>query len=235
MRSIELEPLPFHEARDLAKAILREQGADVEVLSDAIAHESGGNPYFLGALASRIRQSTGSTDSLRAAGNIRLDDMLWECVSQLPEPSRRLLEVVAIAGHPLREKDALEAARIASEGHVVLHLLLAACMIRTTPMETHDGIEAYHDRVREVVVSRLAQRCWRTGTDNWPGFSNGIARPTPRHWPSITKPRDNPSGQAPGLRWRPTRQRDCWPSTGPSRCISSRWPGYLHPNHGREI
>ena len=122
-------------------------------MCEAIASESGGNPYFIEALARR-RLEAGHCG--QAAPAISLDDVLWLRAEQLPEPARRLLHVVAVAGHPLRQLDACEAAGVAGERHEALSLLRAARLLRTGGEGLEDQIEAYHDRVREAVVRRLA-------------------------------------------------------------------------------
>jgi hypothetical protein len=61
-----------------------------------------------------------------------------------------------VAGHPLRQLDACAAAGVAGERHEALSLLRAARLLRTGGEGLEDQIEAYHDRVREAVVRRLA-------------------------------------------------------------------------------
>jgi eukaryotic-like serine/threonine-protein kinase len=65
------------------------------------------------------------------------------------------LEVVAVAGHPLRQIDALTAADLGDEGGESLTALRTAHLIRTTGGRPGDAIETYHDRVREAVARHI--------------------------------------------------------------------------------
>jgi len=66
------------------------------------------------------------------------------------------VHVVAVAGHPLRLVDACEAAGLGCDRHESLAVLRAAHLVRTRGESLEDLVEAYHDRVREAVVRRLA-------------------------------------------------------------------------------
>ncbi len=147
-----VEALTPEESRELARELFG-GGFNSESLCEAIARESSGNPYFIEALVRR-HQSAGQCG--QAAPAISLDEVLWLRAEELPEPARRLLHVVAVAGHPLRQLDAFEAAGVGGERHEVLAMLRAARLLRTGGEGLEDKIDAYHDRVREAVVHRLA-------------------------------------------------------------------------------
>jgi len=156
IRRVRLAPLDDADARRLAQNFLGAEGAPSTGLCEAIAQESGGNPYLLGVLARHRQRRAPDAKAKPAPGAIRLEDVLWDEISQLPEAPRRLLEVVAVAGHPLRDRDAFLAAGLVAEGPEALDILRHARMIRTTWADSECQIEAYHDRVRETVAARLA-------------------------------------------------------------------------------
>ena len=108
-----------------------------------IARESGGSPYFI----QELRESLGQGEASIAS----LDAVLRRRVGELPAGARHLVEVAAVSGRPLPERDACRAAGLAGEDQRLLAMLRAQRLIRGA-----DGaIEPYHDRVREAVVAGL--------------------------------------------------------------------------------
>jgi eukaryotic-like serine/threonine-protein kinase len=150
------------EARDLASALLggADPGSDARV--DVIARESRGSPFFVDELARCAETEWGVPLYLEArahrAGDAALadlDEVIHARVSRLPEGPRRLLEVVAVGGRPLAIPLAKRAAGVVEVEHEVLALLRGGRLIRTRRSGERDEVEAYHDRIRETVVSRL--------------------------------------------------------------------------------
>ncbi len=181
-RILTVEPLTFAEGRELVLSLL-EGDPSAQAHADAIVREAGGSPFFLYELAQHVRQApklalppeprterfTLPTTSSEAASDITLNDVLWKRVLRLPESARRLLEVVAVAGRPLRQIDALRAAAwsyltssASSESFVLQPFekavaeLRAGRLIRSAGATDRDEIETYHDRIRETVVMHLS-------------------------------------------------------------------------------
>ena len=152
---MELAALSDADARELAQATLGQQIECQEELCAEIARESGGNPYFIGELARHYAQ-LGSAPRHGETPEVSLKETLWAGVARLPDRTRQLLEVVAVAGHPLRERDALAAAGLGAEGRRAMADLLAAHVIRTVGAGGKEEIEPYHDRVREAILTRLS-------------------------------------------------------------------------------
>jgi eukaryotic-like serine/threonine-protein kinase len=147
-RELPVEPLGPDEARELALALLATGDAEALTRAEAVARESGGNPLFVHELiqAGRVPLD-GPPLTLTAA--------LWDRVARLPAPSRRLLEVVAVAGRPLRQTDACRAAGWPDEDLTALARLRSGRLLRRTALTERQEIETYHDRIRETVLEHL--------------------------------------------------------------------------------
>jgi len=176
VREIVLGPLSRDDARSLGRALLErqrlagaapagEEGApDAGDLAEAIARESGGNPFFVGELVRFVSEGAGlgaGTGAGAGAGDapggrreIALDEVIAARIARLPEEARRLLEVVAVAGRPLAQEIAIRAAQLDGDA-AALAVLRAGRLVRTRGARDDDPIETYHDRVREAVVAGL--------------------------------------------------------------------------------
>ena len=120
--------------------------------AEAIARESGGNPYFIEELV-RFSQAEAEVASARV---VTFDQALATRVSRLPEGSRRLLEVVAVSGVPIEAGVAYRAADLEKEGESALAALRAAHLVRTRSALVRNEVETYHDRIRDAVAAGLS-------------------------------------------------------------------------------
>jgi tRNA A-37 threonylcarbamoyl transferase component Bud32 len=148
-RDLQVEPLRHHEALALALGF---PGADAVSPGrlDAIARESGGNPFFVGELVRSV-----SSGVLPKAGEITLDGLVQARVALLPEGQRRLLDVVAVSGRPIGQGIAFCAAGLpADTGEAAVNRLRAERLVRTA----EGKIETYHDRIREALVAGLSSQ-----------------------------------------------------------------------------
>jgi hypothetical protein len=148
-----LEPV---DAEGLARYLLGNEDQAALVHAEAIARESGGNPFFVAELVRYIQAGTGLVDRARVVNEVAFDEMLWARVRRLPEEARRLLEVIAVCGQPLAQVDASQAAELGAREQKVLPILRTGRFIRSTGPVESDEIETYHDRVREAVVARIS-------------------------------------------------------------------------------
>ena len=161
-RPIPVGALTFEEAKGLALRLLGEEAeGPLDEVAEVVARESRGLPYFVAELVEYLRVGGGSGSSR----DVTLDDVLWRRVGRLTEEARHLLEVLAVAGRPIRQAVACRAAECGPEGQSALATLRADRLIRSTGPGDLDDVETYHDRVRETVVARIG----REATARWHG------------------------------------------------------------------
>jgi hypothetical protein len=156
MRDIVLGELSAAEAAELARALVGGPPGEREARADAIARESGGNPFFIEEL---VRFS--SAGARPVAADVTFDHVIETRVSRLPEVARRLLDVVAVSGVPIEVGVAYRAADLEKEGESVLAMLRVAHLVRTRSTLSRHEIETYHDRIRDAVVARLSPELLR--------------------------------------------------------------------------
>jgi len=150
-----IEALSHEEARALARAHLEDTGEEAEASIEAVARESQGNPLFIDELARHVRSrppESGASEVL--SGVVRLQDVIWERVAELPPHARRLLSTVAVAGRPLDRTVARIAAELSVDDLPALAVLRAGHLIRVAGSE-EDHIEIYHELIRGTILERL--------------------------------------------------------------------------------
>jgi len=151
VRNLFVPPLEHKQAEQLA--LLRMGRNDGPALAEAarIALESEGNPLFVEEL---VRHAVNS----RRRGEhreISLEQLVLTRLRGLPEPARRLLEVVAVAGRPVPQNLAFATAGLGEEDHTALGILRAQHLVRTHGARDADTVECYHDRVRDAVLAQV--------------------------------------------------------------------------------
>src|SRR5262249_28627692 len=122
---IAVQPLGVEEINDLVRALL---GPEASHYAEAIARQSGGYPFFVHELGRYLQEGRPAGEG--PAGDATLGAVLGARVGRLPEPVRRLLEVVAVAGRPVALEDACRAAGVGAEGPRALAYLRAARLLR---------------------------------------------------------------------------------------------------------
>jgi hypothetical protein len=141
-RVIEVGGLTDADARTLAGRWIADGRAG------AIAAEAGGHPLFIAELA--------RAPALAALPGARLEDALWQRCAAQPAELRALLEVVAIAGQPVRQELAAACAGIAPAALVpALAALREQSLVRTTGPGPTDAVDVYHARIRDAILAHL--------------------------------------------------------------------------------
>jgi tetratricopeptide (TPR) repeat protein len=117
---------------------------------DKIVEESRGHPLFLQEIVRR--RLAGARESTR----FRLDEALWNRVSQLDEHERQIVEAVTVAGIPT-DLDLIASAASIPRRDLPRHMatLRGANLVRLSGTNDARRVEAYHDRVREAVAVHL--------------------------------------------------------------------------------
>lgn len=154
-RQLAVEPLGYDEACELALTLLGRRDAASEAQAETIARESGGNPFFVHELVQCVSASVEVTEG-PAAGTLVLDEVLWSRIQKLPEEPRRLLEVIAVSGQPLRLAEACQAAGLRPGEQGGLAVLRSGRLIRSSGSADLEEVETYHDRIRETILSHLS-------------------------------------------------------------------------------
>jgi len=164
-RELELRELPLDEARDLALELLGEKGSAAMALAEKIALESEGNPFFIDELV-RYSKTEAGLDSegersfsaeleLAMARHMSLENLIKARLGRLAPESRRLLEVVAVAGRPVDLEAARQAAELGRETQTAVVALRGASLVRLRRGPESEEIEAYHDRISAAVLAAL--------------------------------------------------------------------------------
>lgn len=133
-----LESLDPEESAWLAGRLV----GDDDARARRIASESAGHPLFLSMLA----------ESGAAASAASLSQLIAERIDALAEDARRLLEIVAVAGAPVRQGLCFEAAGVDTRALAVLR---SQHLVRTSGASDRDHVTTYHDRIRRAAVQAI--------------------------------------------------------------------------------
>jgi hypothetical protein len=151
--AIEREPVPALERGEmkmLSERMLAQQGRASE-LADAIVAECQGNPFFAEELVRALEPDRASKKAPDRPPS--LEEVLLRRVSALPASEQRLLDLVCVVGRPIERSLVLE---LGEAGQAALDALRAHRLLRAHGARELDLIEPYHDRIREIVGSRVA-------------------------------------------------------------------------------
>lgn len=144
---VEVGPLDEGDAYDLARALLPDAP---ESAVREVVREAGGNALFVRELARSVAGGGAAVGALTLAG------VLDARVARLPPEVRTLLGVVALAGHPLDERLARDAAGLAGVAFDrALRVLLSAQLLRTGGAGARSTLEARHDAIRDAALKGL--------------------------------------------------------------------------------
>jgi len=154
-REVALEPLTLAEGRELALRLIGQDDPAAVALAETIVRESGGSPYFVYELVEYLNEGGDLSEGGTLSTNVSLDSVLGRRIGRLPQEAATLLEVLAVAGQPLRQAIACRAAGLGAVGFSGLALLRGQHLVRGTGSGSLDEVETYHDRIRETVLNHL--------------------------------------------------------------------------------
>ncbi|QEL13542.1 serine/threonine-protein kinase [Limnoglobus roseus] len=154
--TLSVEELSPAETEEFVVSLL-EPGSTVATSQVAqIVRESEGNPFFVRMLV-RHQLLGMRSDRLDDGGSPgTLDQVLLGQMETLLPLERRLLEVVSLASGPLSTDRACRTLDISpAAGQETILTLRIKQWLRTERAVDQESLEAYHDRIREVVVRHL--------------------------------------------------------------------------------
>lgn len=151
VREVHLEGLSMQDATRLAQTLFRRLAPERADIATGVVAESGGHPLFIDEMI-RFLLASGAT----ALDSLRLEDALWTRISTLEPGARDVLELVAVAGLPIKHAVLASAAQM-SVGECArwVGLLRVANLVRSMGTGKSDRIEIFHDRVRTAVIANL--------------------------------------------------------------------------------
>jgi serine/threonine protein kinase/predicted ATPase len=153
---VPVAPLLPDESRALALQLSGRSDATALLRAEVIAKEAQGSPLFVVELVRYRNTAMQHRQSDVTNPELTLDAVLGSRIQVLPEAARRLLEVVSLAGRPIAQKRAAAAAELGGvREQAALQRLRADHFARTTGTTEADLIEAFHNRIRELVVAQL--------------------------------------------------------------------------------
>lgn len=156
-REVRVGELTAEESRALARALVGEvHAAPLVSRAEALARESGGNPFFLQELVRDAETAGAPADATRpGAGEVSLEDVIHRRIARLPAPARQLVEALAVFGRPVDLSVAARAADVEPYALDALVTLRAANLVRTRTAAGSQEVEPYHDRIRETLLRQL--------------------------------------------------------------------------------
>jgi hypothetical protein len=163
-----LSEIDAGQAIDLAQLLLGSNPSASADQAATIARESGGNPFLLSELARHAQARWGrrvgdpEIDSVPPGHSLGFEEVIRTRVEALPEPARRLLEAVCVAGQPVDEALAHRVAELPEGDAASVDLLKDDRFVRSRLMGDSSRLEAYHDRVREAVVRSIPSPALRS-------------------------------------------------------------------------
>jgi len=155
-RVLQIGPLTTDNAAGLVETMLGPKWPDVYDYAMALARESDGNPFLLDQMA-RVALAVGGDENARVLG---LAEMLNTRIGQMPEGTRELLEVLAVAGQPIDAEVAYQSAGLTGDERPLVGALSLAHLLRSSASSAR--IDVYHDRIREHVAEELSTAEVRT-------------------------------------------------------------------------
>ncbi len=176
---IVLQPLSRLESLELAKSIL---GRDEEQVAERIADEAQGSPFFIAELIHYVQ-----TVESAKLDTMSLDEVVQARAATLPEQSRHVLELLALAGEPIQRNVLRSASQLEPDVlNQEVRLLRTIRLVHAAGSRGTDLVQPYHDRVREPIAAMVSEddrerhhRNLALALEEW---REGSAGTLARHW-----------------------------------------------------
>ncbi len=152
-RDVRVEPLEGPGAIRLVLSLLDASDDFAQRTARAVARESRGSPFLIEELVRSNRDAVSTTGATLAV--LTLDQMVAERMERLPEPARKVLEIVAVGGRPLAVSVVAAASGVEDTVNEVVGFLSARRLLRTGLRDGRDVVETTHDRIRETIVGQM--------------------------------------------------------------------------------
>ncbi len=146
---LDLTPLSPNEARELIDAVRPDQFDSEQVA--AMLRDSQGSPLFLAELARRSADARSETGE-----HLTLDQLIAARIAKLSPDERAVLQVCAVAGHPIPPELCTRAAGVTGEARALAALQSERLVRLRQGVDSDQLVETYHDRIREAVLDGLA-------------------------------------------------------------------------------
>ncbi len=188
-REVSLTALSDADAFELARRLLERSVPEKLGVADTIAREAAGHPLFIDELVRHAAMLDGEARE----GSLTLDDALSTRIRQLETPARRIIELVAVAGAPMRQETIARAAELsAADFDRRASLLRVANLVRTSGGHGTDTIEPLHGRVSRTVLAHLDQATQRSHHERLALALEALPSPDAqalaRHWRGAKDP-----------------------------------------------
>jgi eukaryotic-like serine/threonine-protein kinase len=149
VRELEVGALDPDEARELARALLRRGEDRGPLAADALARESGGDPFLIDQLTRWLHEYGGQDV------DVSFTQVMRHQLGELAPDARRALELIAVSGQPVRQQAVARAAGL-EQMDPVLPVLRSQSLVRRSGAREMELVEIYHDRIREAVLATLS-------------------------------------------------------------------------------
>jgi eukaryotic-like serine/threonine-protein kinase len=147
--AVSLEPMTEAEAQTLIAGLLPADSGLLRVDRSRLAQEAAGSPFVLEQLARYAAVNRIATS--QAPG---FAEMFAARLEALSSDARRFLEALAICGRPMAPELICAACGVTRDRLSLVTMLRGSQLIRSSG--SSERIEAYHDRIREVIAARIA-------------------------------------------------------------------------------
>lgn len=158
-KQIEVGKFNFEQAKDLVLSLLNQKSLAAfsanKLPIEKILKESSGSPFFIIELANYLQNNDVEIDTVESFFTTSLDEVIKKRISQLSTPARQLLEIVSVAGQPIKLTCLKKAISSEIRKNNEFLLLKNNHLIRLRETDNQQEVEAYHDRIRESILSYL--------------------------------------------------------------------------------